>query len=183
VSAAPRAHSLRDATQDDAAAIASIYAHYVRTSPATFEETAPDAQEIARRIEAVRSARLPWRLAVDASGEILGYAYASAYRTRSAYRYTLENSVYVPPGLHGFGIGSALMRDLIERCAGLGYRQMLAVIGDSANTASIGLHARLGFTMVGTHRAVGYKFGRWIDVVHMQLALGPGDASTPGTLG
>jgi L-amino acid N-acyltransferase YncA len=183
VSQASRDHTVRDATQDDAAAIAAIYAHYVRTSPATFEETVPDAQEIARRIEAVRAARLPWRLAVNASGDLLGYAYASAYRTRSAYRYTLENSVYVAPARVGLGIGSALMRDLIERCAGLGYRQMLAVIGDSANAASIGLHARLGFTMIGTHPAVGYKFGRWIDVVHMQLALGAGDTSAPATLG
>jgi phosphinothricin acetyltransferase len=174
---------VRDAAPQDAAAIAAIYAHYFRTSPATFEETPPDASEIARRIESVRAAGLPWRVTADADGALVGYAYASPYRTRSAYRYTLENSVYVAPDRHGCGVGTTLMRDLIERCSGLGYRQMLAVIGDSANAASIGLHARLGFTLVGTHRAVGYKFGRWIDVVHMQLALGDGETSTPDAVG
>ena len=170
---------LRDATPDDAHAIGALYGHYVRTSPATFEEEEPDDAEIRARLSAISSAGLPWRVALDADGTLAGYAYASLYRTRSAYRYTLENSVYVAPGTLRRGIGSVLMRDLIARCAHVGYRQMLAVIGDSANEASIRLHAKLGFEMIGIHRAVGFKFGRWIDVVHMQLALGDGARTLP----
>ena len=168
---------LRDATPDDADAISAIYAHYVRTSPATFEEVPPDAAEIRKRLKQVQRAGLPWRAAVD-NDALIGYAYATLYRSRSAYRFTLENSVYVSPHRLREGIGSVLMRDLIEKCARLGYRQMLAVIGDSANEASIRMHARLGFTLIGTHPSVGFKFGRWIDVVHMQLALGA-DSEAP----
>jgi L-amino acid N-acyltransferase YncA len=151
--------TVRDAAAADAEAVAALYAHYVRTSVATFEEVAPDAAEIAARIATVQSAALPWVVATDPAGALLGYAYASAYRTRSAYRYTLESSVYV--------------------ASRAGYRQMLAVIGDSANSASIALHERLGFEAVGTHRAVGFKHGRWVDVVHMQLALGEGSGGLP----
>jgi phosphinothricin acetyltransferase len=170
---------IREATGKDAEAIAAIYAYYVRTSPATFEEQPPDAQEIAQRMQRVQNAGLPWRVMLDRPGEIVAYAYASPYRTRSAYRYTLENSVYVSPHRFRCGFGSAIMRDVIVACEQLGYRQMLAVIGDSANAASIGLHERLGFRMVGVHSAVGFKFGRWVDVVHMQLALGDGARSAP----
>lgn len=177
--AIPSDASLRDADAGDAETIAALYAHYVRTSIATFEEVPPDAAEIGRRIAAVRDSGLPWLVATDLQGGLLGYAYASSYRTRSAYRYTLENSVYVAPHTLGRGLGAALMHEVIERCADLGYRQMLAVIGDSANTASIALHAALGFTTVGTHRSVGYKHARWVDVVHMQLALGQGDGTPP----
>jgi L-amino acid N-acyltransferase YncA len=169
----------RDAEDGDADAIAALYAHYVRTSVATFEEAPPPPDEMRTRVRAVKSAGLPWRVALDGEGVLVGYAYASAYRTRSAYRYTLENSVYVRHDCAGRGIGSALMRELIERCTSLGYRQMLAVIGDSANEGSIGLHSSLGFRMIGTHPALGYKLGRWIDVVHMQLALGDGAQSPP----
>ena len=171
--------TLRDAVSGDAEAIAALYAHYVRTSIATFEETPPDRAEIEGRIAAVQAAGLPWIVATDVSGALLGYAYASSYRSRSAYRYTLENSVYVAPHTVGSGIGATVMREVIRRCADLGYRQMLAVIGDSANAASIALHASLGFTTVGTHLAIGYKHGRWVDVVHMQLALGEGHQSAP----
>jgi phosphinothricin acetyltransferase len=170
--------TLRDADSGDAEAIAALYAHYVHRSIATFEEAPPDSAEIAKRVAAVQCAKLPWLVATNLQGALLGYAYAAPYRTRSAYRYTLENSVYVAPQTVGLGVGAALMRDVIERCSRLGYRQMLAVIGDSANTASIRLHASLGFEMVGIHRAVGFKHGRWVDVVHMQLALGEG-ADTP----
>lgn len=170
---------LRDATPDDADAIAALYGHYVRTSPATFEEDPPQAGEIRARLAAISSAGLPWRIALDADGALAGYAYAAQYRTRTAYRYTVENSVYVAPAALCRGIGSALMRDLIARCTHAGYRQMLAVIGDSANEGSIRLHARLGFEMIGVYRAVGFKFGRWIDVVHMQLALGDGARTLP----
>jgi phosphinothricin acetyltransferase len=169
----------RDANAGDSGAIAALYAHYVRTSPATFEEEPPDADEIRARLHAIQAARLPWRVALDADGALLGYAYASLYRTRSAYRYTVENSVYIAPQKLRLGVGSALMHDVIEECSRSGYRQMLAVIGDSANEASIRLHAGLGFAMVGTHAAVGFKFGRWIDVVHMQLALGDGAQTAP----
>jgi L-amino acid N-acyltransferase YncA len=162
---------LCDAAPGDAEAIAVLYAHYVRTSPATFEEEPPDAVEIRHRLKQVQGAGLPWRTAVEDEA-LVGYAYATPYRSRSAYRFTLENSVYVSPDHLRKGVGSVLMRDLIDKCARLGYRQMLAVIGDSANEASIRMHARLGFELIGTHPAVGFKFGRWIDVVHMQLALG-----------
>ena len=170
---------LRDASPDDAHAIAALYGHYVRTSPATFEEQAPDDGEIRARLAAISGAGLPWRVALDANGALAGYAYAALYRSRTAYRYTVENSVYVAPAALCRGIGSALMRDLIARCTHAGYRQMLAVIGDSANEASIRLHAKLGFELIGVHRAVGFKFGRWIDVVHMQLALGDGATTLP----
>ena len=169
----------RDATAADADAIAEIYEHYVLTSAATFEEEPPDAHEMRQRLLQVQAAKLPWRVALDDAGGIAAYAYATIYRTRSAYRYTVENSVYVSPHHFRRGFGSALMRDVIAACERLGYRQMLAVIGDSANTASIGLHERLGFRMIGVHPAVGFKFGRWIDVLHMQLALGDGARSVP----
>jgi L-amino acid N-acyltransferase YncA len=174
---------IRDADDGDAQAIAALYGHYVRTSLATFEETPPDAHEMRLRVRGVRDAGLPWHVALDEDGTLLGYAYASPYRSRSAYRYTLENSVYVRHDRARHGIGYALMRGVIDRCAALGYRQMLAVIGDSANEASIRLHSRLGFTMVGTHAAVGFKFGRWVDVVHMQLSLGAGGGAPPGSVG
>lgn len=170
---------LRDGDDGDAQAIAALYGHYVRTSLATFEEAPPDSHDMRLRMRAIRDAGLPWRVALDDEGVMLGYAYASLYRSRSAYRYTLENSVYVRSDHARRGIGGFLMREVIERCTALGYRQMLAVIGDSANDASIKLHSRLGFRMVGTHPGVGYKFGRWVDVVHMQLALGEGSASPP----
>jgi phosphinothricin acetyltransferase len=170
---------IRDARADDARDIAQIYAHYVGTSVATFEEDPPDADEIGRRIELVQAGGLPWRVATGRDGALSAYAYAAPYRARSAYRYTLENSVYVSPGHLREGLGFALMRDVIDTCARLGYRQMLAVIGDSDNTASIALHERLGFRLIGVHPAVGFKFGRWVDVVHMQLALGEGSKIGP----
>ena len=111
---------------------------------------------------------------------MLGYAYAGPYRTRSAYRFTLENSVYVAPGTVRRGVGRTLLAALIPRCAALGYRQMVAVIGDSGNAPSIGLHEALGFRVIGTIRGVGFKHGRWVDSVLMQLPLGPGDATLPG---
>ena len=171
--------TLRDVQAHDAEAITALYGHYVLTSIATFEEVPPGTDEIARRIHAVQSAGLPWLVAIDGDAALLGYAYASPYRSRSAYRYTLENSVYVSPHATGRGIGAALLRALIDRCGDLGYRQILAVIGDSANSASIALHSSLGFEAVGTHRAVGFKHGRWVDVVHMQRAVGNGARTPP----
>lgn len=170
---------LRDAGGDDMPEIARLYAHYVETSCYTFEETPPPPAEMARRWQQIRDARLPWRVAETVSGGIVGYAYAGRFRARSAYRYTVENSVYIAPDQVHRGIGLALMRDLIGDCAALGYRQMLAVIGDSANEPSIRLHTRLGFRTIGHEVAVGLKFGRWVDVVQMQLALGEGARSPP----
>jgi phosphinothricin acetyltransferase len=170
---------VREARESDAEAIAALYAHYVRGSVATFEEAAPCADEIVTRMRAVQARGLPWLAGIDPGGSLAGYAYASPYRTRPAYRYTVESSVYVAPESVGRGVGTALMLELIATCTAAGYRQMLAVIGDRANAASIRLHAHLGFEHVGVHRDVGFKLGRWIDVVHMQLALGAGGRSLP----
>ena len=170
---------LRDATPDDMGEVARIYAHYVQTSVYTFEEVPPTAEEMHARLRQVRQNGLPWRVVEGRGGAVLGYVYAAPFRARSAYRYTVENSVYVAPDQAQRGAGMALMRDLIRECTSLGYRQMMAVIGDSANEASIRLHTRLGFRTVGHEVAVGLKFGRWLDVVQMQLALGEGARAIP----
>jgi L-amino acid N-acyltransferase YncA len=170
---------LRVAEAEDMPEIARIYAHYVATSVYTFEEVAPDAAEMTQRWRQIRQPGLPWHVAERRAGGIVGYAYAGRFRARSGYRYTIENSVYVAPDQVHRGIGIALMRDLIRDCTDLGYRQMIAVIGDSANEASIRLHTRLGFRTIGHEVAVGLKFGRWVDVVQMQLALGEGARSIP----
>jgi phosphinothricin acetyltransferase len=175
---APSFH-LRDATPEDMAEVARIYAHYVQTSVYTFEEVPPTADEMRARLRQVRQNGLPWRVIEGRDGAVLGYAYAAPFRMRSAYRYTIENSVYVAPDQGQRGAGMALMRDLIRECAALGYRQMMAVIGDSANKGSIRLHTRLGFRTIGHEVAVGLKFGRWLDVVQMQLALGEGGRAVP----
>ena len=167
---------VRDACEADLAAVSAIYAHYVATSPATFEETAPGHDEIVRRWRAIRDLDLPY-LVVELSGDVRGYAYAAPYRARSAYRHTVEDSIYVDPEWQRHGIGGALLGGLIERCEALGYRQMIAVIGDTGNGPSIGLHKRCGFDHAGTLKAVGYKFDRWVDSVLMQRALGGGSAS------
>jgi L-amino acid N-acyltransferase YncA len=177
----PGAVSIRDAAQDDIAAISAIYSHHVRNGLASFEEEAPPLEEMARRFRDIRAQKLPY-LAAEARGVVLGYAYAAPYRTRSAYRYTLEDSVYLHPGATGAGIGKTLLAALIARCEDRSYRRMIAVIGDSANLASIRLHERLGFTHAGLLPAVGFKFGRWVDSVLMQRPLGLGDASLPEAL-
>lgn len=169
---------LRPAHEADLAAIQVIYAHHVQTGFASFEEVAPDLSEMTRRWEAIRQAGLPYLVATEGE-RILGYAYAGPYRPRSAYRFTCEDSIYLAPGAQGKGIGRALLALLIDQTTALGLRQMIAVIGDSANLASIGVHRALGFEMTGTFHAVGFKFGRWVDSVLMQRALGPGRSSTP----
>jgi|SRR5579864_5455112 len=174
------AFQLRDAVADDMHEIARIYGHYVQTTYYTFEEVPPGVEEMKERLRAAREVRLPWRVAVGRDGEVAGYAYAARYRARSAYRFTVEHSVYVAPDRVSRGIGMTIMRDLIRECTALGYRQMLAVIGDSANEPSLRLHTRLGFRTIGHQLAVGFKFGRWVDVVQMQLALGEGARSLPG---
>ncbi|MCW5660431.1 MAG: N-acetyltransferase [Burkholderiaceae bacterium] len=169
---------LRDTAESDMPAIQALYAHHVLHGIATFEEVPPSVTEMAERRAAVLKAGLPY-LAAELDGHVLGYAYATAYRPRPAYRFTVEDSVYVAQGLDGRGIGSALLQALIERCERGPWRQMLAVIGNSRNAGSIALHRRLGFEAVGTLRSVGFKHGRWVDTVLMQRALGAGDGSAP----
>ncbi|MGH7001006.1 MAG: GNAT family N-acetyltransferase [Stellaceae bacterium] len=170
--------TLRDSTPGDAEAIAAIYAHHVRFGLGTFEETPPSVEEIRQRREGVLALGLPFVVAT-AGERIVGYAYAGLYRTRSAYRYTLEDSIYIAPEAARRGVGRALLARLIERCDGLGYRQMVAVIGDSNNQASIRLHLALGFERIGIQPAVGFKHGRWVDSVLMQRTLGAGAATLP----
>lgn len=161
---------LRAARDNDAAAIAEIYGHYVRSSCFTFEEIAPTAEEIAARMRKTEEAGLCF-LVAEAQGGVAGYAYASPFHSRSAYRFTVEDSVYVAPGLSRRGIGLALMTRVIEDCTARGYRQMIGRIGDTQNIASLSLHEKLGFARVGLLRNVGFKFGRWLDVVEMQRTL------------
>ncbi len=170
--------TLRPCREGDAAALQAIYAYHVRHGLASFETDPPDRDEMRRRWRTVVERGFPY-LVAEHDGEIVGYAYASPYRTRAAYRYSAENSVYVRHGWEGRGIGKSLLAALIEACEAQGLRQMIAVIGDSGNHASIGLHRSLGFAMVGTISAAGYKFGRWVDTVLMQRALGPGAAAPP----
>lgn len=169
---------MRPATPDDLPAVQAIYAHHVRHGLASFEEEAPGTEEIRRRYAEVTGKGLPW-LVADFGGMVAGYGYCAPYRARSAYRYALEDSVYVRQDYHGRGVGAALLAALVERCAALGYRQLIAVIGDSAHAASINLHAAAGFVRVGTLRSVGFKFGRWVDSVLMQRPLGAGDGAPP----
>jgi phosphinothricin acetyltransferase len=145
---------------------------------ASFEEQAPSAEEIARRRADALARGYPYIVA-ERVGRVVGYAYAAAYRARPAYRFAVENSIYIDQEDRRGGIGSALLPALIERCTARGYRQMIAVIGDSANAASINLHAKFGFQRVGTFASIGWKHGRWVDSVLMQLALGEGDGSAP----
>ncbi|HUN69565.1 MAG TPA: GNAT family N-acetyltransferase [Burkholderiales bacterium] len=169
---------VRPAVPQDLPAIQSIYAYHVLHGLASFEEEAPPLEEMRRRFEEVTGRGLPY-LVAEEKRELLGYGYCSLYRTRSAYRYTLEDSVYVKHGKQGKGIGRALLSALIERCEALNYRQIIAVIGDSGNAASIAVHASLGFVRAGNLRSTGYKFGRWVDSVLMQRPLGKGDGAAP----
>ncbi len=170
--------TLRPAAPADAEAIAAIYGHHVDAGTASFELDAPGVDEMARRLAAGLASGDPWIVAHEGA-TVLGYAYAAPYRARPAYRYTVEDSVYVAPLALRRGIGAQLLAELIGRCTARGDRQMIAVIGDSANAASIGLHAALGFVPTGTLRDVGRKFDRWLDVVLMQRPLGAGAASAP----
>jgi L-amino acid N-acyltransferase YncA len=169
---------IRDSSPQDMPTVACIYGHHVRTGLASFEEEAPSEDELAQRRRDVLGRGLPY-LVAERDGAVVGYAYASPYRARRAYRYTLENSVYVADEMLGRGIGSALLSALIARCEAGPWRQMIAVIGNSANLASIRLHERAGFRLIGTLPAVGFKLGRWVDSVLMQRALGVGDRGPP----
>ena len=171
--------SIRPASPSDLDAIAAIYGHHVLTGLGTFEEVPPTAEELGQRLAAVREKGLPW-LVDDTGGRVRGYAYAGPFRPRAAYRYTVEDSVYVAPDAVGQGVGKALLSAVITQCETLGLRQMAAVIGDSANAASIGLHRACGFEMKATLPALGFKFGRWVDVVWMQRALNGGGGTELG---
>jgi phosphinothricin acetyltransferase len=172
------APEIRSAAEGDLASITEIYEHAVRYGTATFELTPPDLAEMTRRFKALVDSGFPY-LVATLDGRVIGYAYAGPYRPRPAYRFTVENSVYLQPASHRRGIGLQLLQRLIAECVARGYRQMIAVIGDSANAGSIGLHTKCGFQMIGTHPDVGLKFGRWLGTVMMQLALGDGGASVP----
>lgn len=169
---------IRPSLPGDIPAITAIYGHHVLHGTGTFELESPDEAEMARRREDVVGKGLPWLVAEDDEG-VLGYAYANHFRPRRAYRFCLEDSIYIAPRAQGRGVGRVLLAELMARCEALGARQMLAVIGDSANAGSIGLHRALGFQDTGLLKASGWKFGRWLDVVLMQKALGPGDATDP----
>jgi len=170
--------TVRDATAADMDQIQSIYAFYVARSAASFEEEPPSVEEMERRRAATVARGLPY-LVAEEKGEVLGYCYAGYWRTRSAYRYTVEDSIYVAPFVARRGIGRILLGELIERCTRMGYRRMIAVIGDSANQGSIGLHRSLGFRQEGVLRGVGLKFGRWVDVVIMHRVLVADDRPLP----
>lgn len=169
---------MRPATAGDLPAIRSIYAHHVLQGLASFEEEPPSVEELGRRFRDVTGRGLPY-LVAETDGVVAGFGYCAPYRPRSAYRYALEDSVYVRHDMTGQGIGRRLLEELIRRCEGLGYRQIIAVIGDSANASSIGVHTACGFLRVGTLRSVGFKFNRWVDSVFMQRPLGPGDSTRP----
>jgi phosphinothricin acetyltransferase len=171
---------VRPSRPTDVAAIGAIYAHAVRQGTGTFEVDPPADGEIARRRGEVLARGLPW-LVAEAGGEVVGYAYAAPFRPRPAYRFCVEDSIYLRPDAAGRGIGRLLLAELLARCTDAGARQMLAVIGDSANAASIALHRTLGFAPCGTLGAVGWKFDRWLDVVLMQRPLGLGSAAPAGT--
>ncbi|MES2601781.1 MAG: N-acetyltransferase family protein [Pseudomonadota bacterium] len=169
---------IRSATLADISIITDIYAEAVNHGTATFELTPPDVAEMTRRFHELAHGGFPY-LVASLDGNIVGYAYAGFYRARPAYRFTVENSVYLAPASHRRGIGLALLTELIVQCEARGYRQMIAVIGDSANAASVGVHTRAGFEMTGTLKDVGFKFGRWLDTVLMQRALGDGGTTLP----
>ena len=170
---------IREATDADVADIQAIYAHHVLHGKGTFDEAPPSVEEMADKFHKVVKSGWSWLVATDASG-VLGYAYYTQFRDRSAYRYCVEDSIYVREDVRGQGVGKALVAKLIEDATARGMRQMIAVIGDSENIGSVGVHASLGFHMVGAMKAVGVKFGQWVDVVTMQRPLGRGDADLPG---
>lgn len=169
---------LRDARDDDMPAVQAIYAHHVLHGTASFELEPPTLEQMLQRRADIRANGLPYRVA-EHEGEIVGYAYATLYRPRPAYRFTVEDSVYVREGMAGLGIGQQLLETVIQQCTDDGRRQMVAIIGNSENEASIRLHERLGFRKVGVFESVGFKHGRWLDTVIMQRELGEGARSTP----
>lgn len=173
---------VRAATEADADALAAIYGDAVLHGFGTFEEDPPSAADMDDRRRAVQEKGLPY-LVAELDGQVLGFAYAGPFRPRAAYRYTLEDSVYVSPDAKGKGVGRAMLTAVIEACEALGIRQLMAVIGDTGNAGSVGLHRSLGFEQTGVGRSVGFKHGRWVDIVHMQKALNGGDTTIPDGAG
>jgi L-amino acid N-acyltransferase YncA len=170
--------AIRPAGTADVPAITRIYAHSVLTATASFEIEPPDEAEIAHRQRALLDSGYPY-LVAEADEGVVGYAYAGPYRTRPAYHWSVEDSIYIAPAAHRRGMGRALLERLIDEAETRGFRQMIAVIGDSRHIPSIELHRALGFSLVGTLVSVGYKHGRWLDSVLMQRPLGPGDMTAP----
>lgn len=170
---------VRDAAAADLPAVTAIYAHHVLHGTGTFEEEPPAEAEMGARMAKVQDGGCAWLVAEDEAGRVLGFGYFAPFRPRSAYRFTAEDSVYVRDDIRGQGVGKALVAELLVRAEAKGIRQMVAVIGDSENVGSIGLHVSLGFRQVGVLKAVGMKFGRWVDVVQMQKALGEGERTLP----
>ena len=173
---------IRPATQADAEALAAIYGHAVLHGLGTFEEEPPSAADMEGRRRSITERGLPYVVA-EAAGHVLGFAYAGPFRSRAAYRYTLEDSVYVAPDAVGKGVGKALLVAVIAACEALGVRQLIAVVGDSGNAASLALHRSLGFEQTGIGRSVGFKHGRWVDIVQLQKPLNGGDARAPDAPG
>lgn len=173
--------TVRPALESDVEAITAIYRPAVEQGTASFELEAPPPAEMLRRMRAIKDGGYPYLVCADGGGKVLGYAYVSAYRTRPAYRWTVEDSIYVSPDAQGRGIGRMLLEALIRACTAAGYRQMIAVVGDSGTASSIGLHRALGFTFCGVIHSVGFKHGRWLDSVLMQRPLGTGD-TTPASI-
>lgn len=171
---------VRDAVASDMAAVQAIYAHHVMHGFGTFDETPPSVAEYSAKWRGVVDAGLAWLVAVEGP-DVVGFAYASPFRPRTGYRYTIEDSVYVRDDRRGHGVGSALLAPLVQRCEAVGARQVVAVIGDSKNAGSIALHTKAGFKHAGTVKSVGFKLGRWVDIVFMQRALNGGDATMPPT--
>jgi len=169
---------IRDAVEADMPAVLEIYTPHVLHGLSTFEEVPPSLDVMAERYITIVDLGLPYLIA-ELDGKPVGYAYATPYRPRAAYRYTVENSIYVASGLGGQGVGQALLEALIGRCEEGPWRQMLAVIGNSGNAGSIALHSRLGFQPIGTLNSVGFKLGQWVDTVLMQRPLGDGSTSIP----
>jgi L-amino acid N-acyltransferase YncA len=169
--------TVRDASESDVASIQEIYSHHVLHGLATFEEVPPTVEQLTARWAEIRERGLPF-LVAEVEGSVVGYSYATPYRPRPAYRFTVEDSVYVRDGFGGRGLGRALLGSLVARCEAGPWRQMVAIVGNSANTGSIGLHRALGFDLVGTFRSVGFKLGGWVDTVLLQRQLGLG-ATTP----
>jgi phosphinothricin acetyltransferase len=170
--------SIRPTLPTDIPAITRIYAHAVKHGTATFELEPPDEAEMLRRFDKLRAGAFPYIVA-EIEGAVAGYAYAGAFRERPAYRFTVEDSIYIAPDMHRRGIGRALLMRLIEEAEAAGFRQMMAVIGESAQAGSIGVHRACGFEDAGVFKAVGFKFGRWLDTVQMQRALGEGSGTVP----
>ncbi len=170
---------IRPSTDADLDAITRIYAHHVLHGTGTFETTPPSAAEMATRRADVIAKGLPWLVAENDSGAVVGFAYGNWFKPRPAYRFSVEDSIYMAPEASGKGLGRALLAELMTALERAGVRRVMAVIGDSANAASIGLHRELGFEPAGTIPACGWKLGRWLDIVFMQRSLGPGDSSAP----